>query len=182
MNSALNGSSENWRAIPGYEGMYEVSDHGRVRSLDRVTQASNRLLHRKGKIIKTNPDTHGYLQFRLWKDGQKKNAWVHQVVLEAFDRMGSPGEEGCHNNGDKSDNTPGNLRWDTKLGNMLDRKLHGTQIRGEQVKTARLTAAQVLEIRALYGSASNAKIAAKFGISRGYVAKIQNGKKWAHLL
>lgn len=181
MNSESNGCSEIWRAIPGYEGMYEVSNQGRVRSIDRITQASNRRLRRKGKILKTHPDTHGYLQFRLWKDGLRTNAWVHQVVLTAFDRPAYQGEEGCHNNGNKLDNTPGNLRWDTKLGNMKDRRLHGTQIRGEQIGNSRLTEDQVREIRRLCESLSHAQIARKFGISRGYVSHVKHGKKWAHV-
>lgn len=181
MTLASTGISEEWRAIPGYEGMYEVSNCGRVRSLDRVTQASNRRLNRKGKVLSTNPDTHGYLQCRLWKDGKGKAAWVHRLVLEAFVGPGAPDQEGCHNDGDRRNNSPGNLRWDSRAGNMLDKQAHGTQMRGSLVKGAKLTEEIVREIRRLRGALSNSKLAARFGVSRGHIAHIHSGEKWGHV-
>lgn len=121
-------STELWKPIPGYEGIYEVSDHGNVRSLDRaVTNRLGHVQHRKGVTLKPGPGKHGRLFVVLVRgDDTRWNVPVHRLVLLAF--VGEPpaGTEACHNNGDHLDNRLCNLRWDTKSANTLDAVKHGT--------------------------------------------------------
>lgn len=116
-----------WRPISGYEGYYEVSNKGIVRSLDRdVEHAVSGVVRRRGRVIKLKPHKDGYRMVTLHKEGRRKNRMVHQIVLEAFVGPCPPGQQTCHNNGDPSDNRLENLRWDTPKANVADKRRHGT--------------------------------------------------------
>ena len=76
---------EIWKPIKGYEGWYEVSSYGRVRSADRVNINTNGLVRNlKGRILKPVKDKDGYLLCRLYKNGQNKTVKIHRLVAEAF--------------------------------------------------------------------------------------------------
>lgn len=120
-------STEEWRAIPEWEGFYEVSSFGRVRSLPRVVYRSNGyVLNLKGKILKTNPDTRGHHQFRLNRPGVRKIARVHRIVLEAFVGPCPEGMGALHWDDDKDNNHLSNLRWGTPTENQYDRVRNGS--------------------------------------------------------
>lgn len=104
--------TENWRPVRGYEGSYEVSDLGRVRSV-RV-------------VLKPMRVPKGHLQVALYKSADRTFYKVHCLVLSAFVGPRPEGMEGCHNNGDPQDNRLSNLRWDTRSGNQRDSVEHGT--------------------------------------------------------
>lgn len=116
-------SVEEWRPIPGYEGIYEASNLGRVRGLDRIDAAGRRW---KGRIRVQSTDAQGRKRVNLSRDGSKKLTQVHRLVMLAF--VGAPpeGHEVCHNDGDPANNRLDNLRWDTKRANNLDAVHHGT--------------------------------------------------------
>lgn len=116
-----------WRPISGYEGYYEVSNKGVIRSLDRdIEHAVSGTIRRRGRIIRLKPHKDGYQVVTLHKEGRRKNRMVHQLVLEAFVGPCPSGQQTCHNNGDPSDNRVENLRWDTQKENMADKRRHGT--------------------------------------------------------
>ena len=130
---------ERWLPVVGYEGLYEVSDQGRVRSLSRrvhnYTKAGRilkpgRKLNKNGRLVA--------LQVMLGRGNTRR---VHNLVLEAFVSVCPAGLEGCHNDGDPSHNILSNLRWDTHAANMADQVLHGTKAnppvwrRGSNVRT-----------------------------------------------
>jgi hypothetical protein len=118
---------ESWRPIPGYKDAYEVSDLGRVRSLDRVVVRSDGRRYRyAGKILQLNP-VNGYALVHLGsQSGTKK---VHQLVALTFvGPCPAEGMEVCHSNGDSADNRVENLRWDTHGNNLCDKTRHGTDI------------------------------------------------------
>jgi hypothetical protein len=77
--------------------------------------------------------------------------------------------------------TKKHLSWKTRAENMADKVEHGTHHRGERSNTAKLTQANIIEIRSLQGVKTQTEIAAQFGISRAYVSEIHNRRKWAHL-
>lgn len=115
---------EEWRAIPGYEGAYEVSSRGRVRSLDRVDSYGRR---RRGKDRRLAKQRSGHLTVALSRDGENVSYGVHRLVLLAFVGPCPDGMECCHWNDVPWDNRLVNLRWDTRSANQLDSVRNGTQ-------------------------------------------------------
>jgi hypothetical protein len=123
--------AEAWRPIPGFEGLYEVSDVGRVRSVDRVlTYADGRRRRYPECILRPAPGSHGYLSVVLCRDGKQRSHCVHALVALAFvgPRPDGPeGDEIRHRDGDHLNNRPGNLAYGTRRENADDAVQHGTQ-------------------------------------------------------
>jgi hypothetical protein len=114
---------ERWLPVVGYEGLYEVSDWGNVRSLDRISRRGRTL---RGRPLAQTKCIYGYLSASLLKNGERKLVKIHKLVLEAFVCPRPEGMEVCHNNGHGADNRLSNLRWDTHASNNRDRVKHGT--------------------------------------------------------
>ena len=115
-----------WKPVPGWEGLYEVSDQGQVRSVDRVvTRSDGRRLNLRGKELKLLVSSSGHIKVSLCRVSQAQ-VCVHRLVLEAFVSPCPEGQEACHNNGDPADNRVDNLRWDTHAENMKDINRHGS--------------------------------------------------------
>jgi len=122
-------TAENWLPIPGHEGYYEVSDQGRVRSLDRIiTTKLGARLPLKGQVLKAKlmPGRSRRWQVQLSRTGHHRYVYVHTLVLEAFVGARPTGMECCHNDGNGDNNALQNLRWDTHSSNEYDRARHGT--------------------------------------------------------
>lgn len=118
---------ERWLPIVTYEGYYEVSDLGGVRSVDRTVRRIDGVVQTiKGALLSPMTDNDGRRVISLYKNNKRTARKVHQLVLEAFVGPRPDGMEGCHNNGNPSDNRVENLRWDTPSNNSLDKQLHGT--------------------------------------------------------
>ena len=104
-------AKEDWRAVPGFEDLYEVSDLGRVKSLARLKRGrGNRMNPLRERILKATP-CYGYLQVGLSEDGQVTYKKVHALVLTAFVGPRPEGMESRHLNGDRRDNHLANLCW-----------------------------------------------------------------------
>jgi hypothetical protein len=179
MTNTIYNDKENWKPIIGYEG-YEISSHGRARSVDRLGVDGRRL---KGKMLSPGLGSDGYYTVTLYKDGKGKTFLVHRLVAGAFVEGYAPGLEVCHNDGDRSNNHYTNLRWDTRAGNCADRVKHGTHQRGECNVKSKLTPEQVLEIRPLYatGDYTQKQLAKMFGVHDTLIGKIVNRKIWKHI-
>jgi hypothetical protein len=170
---------EVWKSIPGAEGRYEVSSHGRVRSLDRTTVTKTGVVKRtQGLQLLTHPNTAGYLCLRL---GRGMPVMVHQLVALAFLGARPAGAYVCHGDGNKLNNRADNLRYDTPKSNQHDRIKHGTACRGERAGSAKLTEAQAQWAKANFGTQSNQEIAKLFGVSRASIYLIGKGRNWRHL-
>lgn len=120
-------SIERWRAVVGYEGYYEVSDHGRVRSVDRQVrhwQGGTRTV--RGRVRTPCDNGRGYLHVNLSVDGRASSVTVHTMVARAFHGPPPPDEEACHRDGVKTYNWATNLRWGTQESNAQDSIAHGT--------------------------------------------------------
>ena len=119
---------EEWRAVVGYEGLYEVSDQGRVRSLDRVVVTSHGVMRRiPGREMKPSRDSAGRRRVVLTAPTGKRTKLLSREVLLAFE--GDPPEGkpfSLHGNGDPSDNRLCNLRWGSPQDNADDKARHGT--------------------------------------------------------
>ena len=105
---------EEWRTIVGYEGQYEVSSYGRVRSLDRYDRM-NRFW--KGRILNLHTGTGGYLFVGLSSNGNEKNYLVHRMVAQAFIPNPDNLPQVNHKDEDKSNNRVDNLEWCTSFYN-----------------------------------------------------------------
>lgn len=123
----FNAPAERWLPIPGVPG-YEVSDLGRVRSVDRVrTYPGGYAKFLRGRLRKPSVDRLGRHRLPLpTPEGGTKTWQVHALVLTAFVGPAPAGLVACHNNGNPSDNRLANLRWDTLAANTQDSVLHGT--------------------------------------------------------
>ncbi|RBO91367.1 NUMOD4 motif-containing HNH endonuclease [Nocardia puris] len=125
-------NAESWRDLPGWEGLYQASDHGRIRSLDRIIKhpRGNR---RRGGVVLRPFLAGGYEKVYLCRDGTRTAAFVHALVAATFVGPRPPGHEVCHQNGHRRDNRASNLRFGTPSDNALDRVRHGTH--NEAAKT-----------------------------------------------
>lgn len=121
---------ETWAPVLNYEGIYEVSDLGDVRSVDRYVPRSSGKRggqNWKGRVLVQGTQRGGYRKVTLCRSGRMETRTVHSLVVEAF--LGprpSPEMQACHNDGDPANNRLSNLRWDTRQSNMADKHLHGT--------------------------------------------------------
>lgn len=126
----MNEYTEQWLPVLGYEGVYEVSDLGRIRSLDREVVdfpgGSPRVRTFYGRLLSLYLDSRGlYMTVRLKLNGQGHTRSVHRIVLEAFVGPCPNGMECCHANDVKDDNRLSNLRWDTSSENKYDKVSNG---------------------------------------------------------
>jgi len=120
-----------WKPIPEYEGLYEVSSNGKVRTLEREWRSGiNYDLVRKviPKIKSQTKDRYGYWRVTLSKQGKKKRQCVHQLVCKAFHGPPKEGMQVRHLDGDKNNNDYNNLCWGTAKENIEDRTKHGVWV------------------------------------------------------
>lgn len=120
-------SDEEWRPVLGYEGRYEVSSLGKVRSLD-IAYVDKRGVtqHYRGRVLSQSPKSTGYLQVRLSRSGVQDSPNVHVLVAESFIGPRPEGLHVCHNDGNQKNNRVENLRYGTPSSNLMDTQEHGT--------------------------------------------------------
>lgn len=118
---------ETWLPVVGFEGLYEVSDHGRVRSMDRRRRTGAGFRTVRGRLLA--PSVHvrgGYLYVTLNRPGRKFHRKVHYLVCSAFNGPRPADLPHCrHLDGDHLNNVPGNLAWGTPSQNLYDTVAHG---------------------------------------------------------
>lgn len=162
--------NEEWREIPETNGLYEVSNCGRVRSWART----------KPVILKGYLDKDGYRLVRLCVEGQRKGVGVHRLVLLAF--VGDSDLQGNHLNGIKDDNRLDNLEYATQSRNIQHAMTTLGHFKGEKNSGAKLVAAQVVEMRRLRSEGVPVRqLAEQFSVSRSLVDAICNGQYWTGL-
>lgn len=125
--------TEEWRPVTDYEGVYEVSNLGNVRSITRsVPAGGGRMRLAEGRVLSIYMPPNHYGKVRLKSDGVGSTKNVHRLVAEAFLGPCPDGMEVCHRNGDRYDNRAENLRYGTHSSNQLDQAEHGV---GQAAKT-----------------------------------------------
>lgn len=167
---------EVWRAVTAYEGCYEVSDQGRVRSLDRETlHRSGRGWKRRlrGRVMTPTVGSHGYLSVMLSADGAAARRLVHDLVTEAFLGARAPGHVVNHRDGDRLNNRASNLEYVTQSENLVHALTHGTP------SAKRLPVSTVLAIVAKHrAGALPVDLIQEYGVDRGTVYDILFGRAW----
>jgi hypothetical protein len=175
-----------WKPIPSFEGLYEASYTGKIRSLDRIvvyTKRDGRKVERryKGKVLTPGLNTRGYEIVTLCDRNNKHHTRpVHRLVLETFDRLRAENEECRHLDGNIRNNSRSNLRWGTPAENTADKIAHGTCVRGSRVGNSRLTEEQVREIKIrLAQQEQHAFIALDYGVKAVTISAINVGRTWS---
>lgn len=175
--------TEEWRAVAGREGSYEVSNQGRVRSLDRmVKHAHGRMRLSRGKILSPAVGGSGYLFIHFCADGVHKNSMVHRLVAAAFvpNPYGHPVVN--HLDFNRLNNVATNLAWCTTKGNVAHAIRAGRHVRGEQHSSAILTDNEVRQIwDALQAGELGRHIGRRMGINFKNISAIKQRKCWKHL-
>lgn len=165
---------ECWWPVVGFEGLYDVSTLGRVRSLPRNTT--------RGGILRQVLSTKGYPQVTLSRDGKTKTFRVHTLVAAAFLGSCPPGHQVLHGPLGQVVNAVVNLTYGTPEENQADRLRDGTSNRGERSASATLTEAAVIDIftRARWGE-SQKELAAEYEVGVGAVYQMTTGRTWKWL-
>lgn len=110
---------EEWRDIKNYEGYYQVSSLGEVRSLNRLIKTGTGYRTKRGQKINGVISNRGYVNQRLWKDGKMKNILEHRLVANAFIPNPNNLPEINHKDGNKLNNTVKNLEWVSRSQNII---------------------------------------------------------------
>ena len=163
-------SQEIWKDIPGYEGKYQASTFGKIRSIDRtIKRVDGKEIRIRAKTLSSNIQ-NGYPHVNL---GAGKTAKVHSLIALTF--LGERPEK-CdvrHKDGNKTNNRLDNLEYGTRSENNLD----GYKIRGRVSRSQKLNPTIAKEIREMLRSGISQRSAAKkYGVSKSTIAAIKNGE------
>lgn len=177
---------ERWQPVPSWEGYYEVSFTGSVRSVDRhqTVFVRGKKQHRfvRGKRLRPGVTGNGagYYWVTLSRPGHQERWLIHQLVALVYWGPCPAGEEVCHENGRKLDNHFLNLRYDTRSANALDRHKHGTMnlAYGEAHYFHKLTIPDVLWIRQNVGRLSQRAMGRRLGVSHRTIGYVVSGETW----
>ncbi len=173
---------EVWKDIPKYEGIYQASNLGRIKSLARQDRRGHGW---PTKILKPDATRNGYLQVLLSRDGVITKKYVHHLILEVFVGPCPPGKQRNHINGDKADNSIGNLEYCTGSENHFHsyRVLGKQAAKGSKQGGAKLNEEQVQAIRRLHAAkqATGQELAKMFNISESSISAIVLRQRWKHL-
>lgn len=164
---------EEWRDLIGYEGLYKVSNLGKVFSNFLGRPMKLQTNQRTGQIMVNLKDS----------DGVEKRVLVGRLILETFDKPCPPGMEACHGPNGQTDNSITNLSWDTHVNNTRrDRARDGTQVKGETHGIHKVTEDEVREIRRLRAAGcSMVALESRYPISLQAISNIINRRTWAHV-
>ncbi len=168
---------ERW--LPIFDGRYDVSDHGHIRSW--VSPGTGVRLLAPRKLTVRVSDKTGYAQIGLTVSprGRQTTFLVHRLVCMAFHGEQPPGQETRHLNGVRSDNRAENLAWGTRSQNAMDRFRHGTGLAGERSPFSTLRERDVALI--LGSTATSSSLAKELGVDRCTVADVRHGRTWRHI-
>lgn len=172
---------EIWKDIEGYEGIYQISNLGRVKSLIRVIKRSDgKIKTFKERILKPALNTFGYPYVNLSKQGKVKSFVVHRLVVKAFILNIGNKSDVNHINGIKTDNRVVNLEWNTRSENVqhaFDNGLNNNK--GSKHTNSKLTEKEILEMR--NSKLTQTELAKIYNVSQSVISNIKNRKIWNHI-
>lgn len=154
--------------IPGYDGMYQVTDSGKVFSV------------RSKRFLNPKPYSCGYVYVVLFRNGDRERHMVHRLVAKAFIESSTDNFEVNHINGIKHDNRKENLEWVSRSENIKHAISIGLKksSRGEQNGQSKLTWENVAYIRKVGDSVTKKELASKFGVDPAVIRRVLNNESW----
>ena len=168
---------EEWKSIKGYEGLYEVSNYGNVRSLDRYASNGRKIILYSGKVLSKNLGTNGYHSVQLSKDNQVNRKMIHRLVAEAF--IPNPDElsQVNHIDENKLNNHVSNLEWctakyNTNYGGAIKRsseKRKGKPLKSKWVKIMCVETGEVFDSVLMASRITNT--------NKSAISMVLNGKR-----
>lgn len=173
--------TEQWKDIIGYEGLYQISNKGCIKSLQRTVKNGRGYRIVREKLISIGTNEHGYKIVLLYKNNKQVPFRVHRLVAIHFieNRMGLP--EVNHIDGNKANNVVENLEWVSSSKN----KKHSYEIGlrkvrvGENGANAKLSENQAREI--LESTSGVSELAKKYCVSKGCIGGIKGRRTWKHI-
>ncbi|NJR45964.1 MAG: hypothetical protein HC775_09305 [Hyellaceae cyanobacterium CSU_1_1] len=191
LSMALRHAPEVFVDISNYEGYYQVSNYGNVRSLDRVIkEKTGKTQTLKGRILKPRINPGGYYHVGLGKNGTRATFAIHQLVARAFIPNPNNKKTVNHINGNKLSNSVSNLEWSTYSENLehayktgLRRAVKSNEVVGKNYKR-KVTEQQVREIKLLIAAKSLTlkQIANQYNVGRSTIGSIKSGRNWSYIL
>lgn len=175
---------ETWKDIPGYEGYYQASNLGRIRSLDRIVGNGTGQYLRRGDHLKPALSTNKYMSLSLNK-GYSKSFMVHRLVALCFCENPENKEFVNHKDGNKMNNVASNLEWCTRQENVDHGFANGLmhKHKGPTHHFAKFTEIDIFNIRfnrAQFGVPYYV-LAEFYDVSKQAIMDIVKGKNWAHV-
>ena len=164
---------EIWKDVIGYEGLYEVSNFGRVKSL----------LLKNERILRPRINGNGYLRVALRKNDIAKDFFIHRLVAFSFLENMEEKEFINHIDGNKKNNTVENLEWCNRSENIQHAIKNGLMdnIFGEKNKNSKITKEQALKIKYGHHGISNTELASIYKINQSKISEIRSGKRWKYI-
>ena len=171
-------SHEVWVSVPGFDGRYDVSDRGRVRSLYMGKKRLEQPRIKKGQISKS-----GYERVVLSDRGKVKGWGVHRLVLTAFTRPQPQSIDCRHLDGNRRQNTLANLAWGTRSENVADTRRHGTIAMGSSNGATTLTEYDVICIKTELknNELTQSALAERYGVCQQTISNISRRRTWSHV-
>ena len=178
-----NGTNEIWVDIKGYEGLYQISTKGNVKSLERLVSTKGGALRKVSEKLRENTfDKDGYHRIALHKEGKRSMKFVHRLVAIGFIENPDNLPQVNHKDGVKSNNCVDNLEWVTEKENAI----HSYDILGNKAAnresngSAKLTEEAVQDIRSNYikYKTPSKLFADKYGVSGSTICYVARGDTW----
>lgn len=168
---------EQWMPVTNYEGLYEVSNFGRIKSLPRKGSP-------RTTIMQTCLDSNGYEQTAITKNKKSTSFKIHKLVAIAFIEKTLTGYEINHKDGNRLNNNASNLEWCTRSENVKHSYDFGIKChKGDRQGTRKLCSDQVREITAKYKPRiyTRTMLAKEYGVTISCIKQVLNKKNWASI-
>jgi hypothetical protein len=168
-------SEEVWKDVKGYEGIYQVSNFGNVKSLGNE-------FTRKERFLKLSPQSKGYLTVVLQKNATRKMILVHRIVAEYFLSNPLNKSQINHINGDKTDNKVENLEWVSHRENLDHAIKNNLTLKGEKNRNSKLKDVDIIKIHSLLQKGTTTKeLSESYNVSYSTIDGIRTNRYWKHL-
>ena len=176
---------EIWKDVPGYEGYYQASDKGRIKSVARIVTVPRNKWGQQGQrkvneaVMALQTDLRKRVFVALRRNGVAKRFTVASLVAATFIGPRPKGLLVLHGDGDSTNNCVSNLRYGDHCDNSEDARQHGTMTQGEKQWLAKLTADEVKFIRLT--KLSGVYLAEQYGVTPACISAIKQRKNWKHV-